>query len=223
MTAKEKLCYNRGEVMEMNVTSKIIPERLAKTACMIMKFFCYFAIAFYLLGFVLSLMGRQSFTVHTNEGAYEVIYAQENYEVPAEGMKVSTGDQIYVQRNAQGRIDGMTQAGLSLMYAVHALPIGVSLWFLSRVCVNVSGGVIFTRKNAQYLFYYGLTQCFAALAVPFIKLLICGAVNQFTTSSVFVATGQDLWNILIPGVAFVIAAYIIDYGAQLQDEVDHTL
>lgn len=207
----------------MNVKSTLIPERLAKTACTLMKFFCYLAIAFYLLGFVLSLMGRQSFTVHTNEGTQEVIYAQENYEAPAEGMKVSTGDQIYVQKNAQGQIDGITQAALSLMYAVHAIPIGTAFWFLSRVCANISGGIIFTRKNAQYLFYYGLTQCFAALAVPFIKLFICAAVNQITTSRVSVATGQDMWNILIPGVAFVIAAYIIDYGAQLQDEVDHTL
>ena len=28
---------------------------------------------------------------------------------------------------------------------------------------------------------------------------------------------------LIPGIAFLVAAYIIHYGVHLQDEVDHTL
>ena len=32
-----------------------------------------------------------------------------------------------------------------------------------------------------------------------------------------------MFNMLIPSIAFIVAAYIIHYGVHLQDEVDHTL
>lgn len=33
----------------------------------------------------------------------------------------------------------------------------------------------------------------------------------------------NMLNRLFPGIAFLVAAYIIHYGIRLQDEVDHTL
>ena len=44
-----------------------------------------------------------------------------------------------------------------------------------------------------------------------------------SASQIMISTGSDMLNRLFPGIAFLVAAYIIHYGIRLQDEVDHTL
>ena len=121
------------------------------------------------------------------------------------------------------RSDPAVQAGLSLMYAVHIIPMIFAYWFLSRVFSNINKGQIFTEQNSSYLLYYGMLQLGAAVFVPFIKLLICRVVNLASGGRMSISTGRAVLNMLIPGIAFIVAAYIIHYGVHLQDEVDHTL
>ena len=109
------------------------------------------------------------------------------------------------------------------MYAVNAIPIIFAFWCFSRVFSNVRKGQIFTEQNASYLLYYGLLQCFVAVLVPFIKLLISWLTNLVSDGRLSISTGQTVINTLIPSIAFIVAAYIIHYGVHLQDEVDHTL
>lgn len=208
----------------MKMISQSARERLIKAACLLVQIACYAALAFYVFGFVLSVMGRQTFTFHASTGTYDrVIYAQENYEGDAEGMFITTQDGIHVMPNHDGKIDLTTQIGLSLMYAVEMVPAAVAMWFLSRVCTNVYRGNIFVGKNAQYLSFYGAIQIFAAFVVPFLKLFFCFVVNQIADSQISISTGQNSLQTLVSGIAFMIAAYIIGYGVCLQDEVDHTL
>lgn len=68
-----------------------------------------------------------------------------------------------------------------------------------------------------------MIQFFAAFFVPFIKMFICYLTNLVSNSHVSISTGSDMLNNLIPSIAFIVAAYIIHYGINLQDEVDHTL
>ena len=106
---------------------------------------------------------------------------------------------------------------------LNIVPMILAYWFLSRVFTNVNKEQIFTDQNAAYILYYGLLQIFSALFVPFIKLLVCGLANQSAASRITISTGSDMLNRLFPGIAFLVAAYIIHYGIRLQDEVDHTL
>ncbi|MCI8302283.1 MAG: hypothetical protein HFF68_05910, partial [Oscillospiraceae bacterium] len=76
---------------------------------------------------------------------------------------------------------------------------------------------------ASFLLYYGLLQFFGAVFVPFIKLLICWLASLASDGRITISTGQNMLSALIPGIAFLVAAYIIHYGVHLQDEVDHTL
>ncbi|MCI8527310.1 MAG: DUF2975 domain-containing protein, partial [Oscillospiraceae bacterium] len=96
-------------------------------------------------------------------------------------------------------------------------------WFLSRVFSNINKGEIFTEQNSSYLLYYGILQFSVAVFVPFIKLLICWLTNLVSNGQMSISTGQTMFNMLIPSIAFIVAAYIIHYGVHLQDEVDHTL
>ena len=109
------------------------------------------------------------------------------------------------------------------MYAVHVLPLIAAYWLLSRVLSNIQAGRIFVDQNAGYLLWYGLIQCGVAVLVPLLKMLICQVCNLFSQSQISIGISLNLMGALFPGVAFVVAAYILHYGVSLQDEVDHTL
>ena len=208
----------------MKFIQKLANERFARPAAQLMKFACYFVICFYVLCTVLSFMGRQSFFLHTKTGTYErAIYAEENHAAHSRSMTVFMGDDIHVWTNDNDQIDLTIQIGLSLMYAVHIVPMIFAYWFLSRVFSNINKGHIFTEKNSSYLLYYGMLQFSVAVFVPFIKLLICWLTNLISNGRMSISTGQAMFNMLIPSIAFIVAAYIIHYGVHLQDEVDHTL
>ena len=208
----------------MKFIQKLANERFARPAAQLMKFACYFVICFYVLCTVLSFMGRQSFFLHTKTGTYErAIYAEENHAAHSRSMTVFTGDDINVWTNDNDQIDLTIQIGLSLMYAVHIVPMIFAYWFLSRVFSNINKGHIFTEKNSSYLLYYGMLQFSVAVFVPFIKLLICWLTNLISNGRMSISTGQAMFNMLIPSIAFIVAAYIIHYGVHLQNEVDHTL
>ena len=208
----------------MKFIQKLANERFARPAAQLVKFACYFVICFYVLCTVLSFMGRQSFFLHTKTGTYErAIYAEENHAAHSRSMTVFTGDDIHVWTNDNDQIDLTIQIGLSLMYAVHIVPMIFAYWFLSRVFSNINKGQIFTEKNSSYLLYYGMLQFSVAVFVPFIKLLICWLTNLISNGRMSISTGQAMFNMLIPSIAFIVAAYIIHYGVHLQDEVDHTL
>lgn len=208
----------------MKFIQKLTDERFAKPAARFMRFACYFVICFYILCTILSFMGRQTFFLHTKTGTFEqAIYAEENHASHSRGMTVSMGDDIHVWTNAHDQIDLTIQIGLSLMYAVHMVPMMFAFWFLSQVFSNISQGQIFTEQNSFYLLYYGVLQLFVAVFVPFIKLLIGWLASLAADGGMDVSTGQAMVPMLFPGIAFMVAAYIIHYGVHLQDEVDHTL
>ena len=208
----------------MKLFQALANERFARPAAGLIKFACYFAICFYVLCTVLSFMGRQTFFLHTKTGNFErAIYAEENHNAHSRSMTVSMGDDIHVWTNSSDQIDLTIQLGLSLMYAVNTIPIVLAFWFLSRVFSNIYRGEIFIEKNASCLLYYGLLQLFVAVVVPFIKLFLCWLTNLVSDGRMSVSTGQRMFNMLIPSIAFIVAAYIIHYGVHLQDEVDHTL
>ena len=208
----------------MKFIQKLANEQFAKPAAQVMKFACYFAICFYVLCTVLSFMGRQTFFLHTKTGTFErAIYAEENHNSHSRSMTVHTSDDIHVWTNDNDRIDPTIQIGLSFMYAINMVPMIFAYWFLSRVFSNINKGEIFTEQNSSYLLYYGLLQFSVAVFVPFIKLLICWFINLVSNGRMSISTGQSMFNMFIPSIAFIVAAYIIHYGVHLQDEVDHTL
>lgn len=208
----------------MKPIQKLINERYARLAARFMTFACYLAILILLLTLALSLMGRQTFYLHTSTASYSsAIYAEKNHNPSSRSLTVYTNDDIHVWTDAHDQIDPTIQIGISLMFAVSVVPLMFAFWFLSRVFVSVSNGQIFTEQNAACLLYYGLLQLSTALFAPFVKLLIAAFVNLICDGRIAVATGKDILSGIIPNVAFLVAAYIIHYGIYLQDEVDHTL
>lgn len=208
----------------MKFIQKLTNEQFARSAARLMKYICYFVICFYVLGTLLSFMGRQTFFLHTKTGPFErAICAEEDHDFDFRGMTVSTGDDIHVWTNQNDQIDPVIQIGLSFLYAIHALPMAFACYLLSRVFSNIDQGLIFTQKNSTYLLYYGVIQFSVAVFVPWIKLLICQLVNFVSNGRMSISTGQAMLQMLLPSIAFIVAAYIIHYGVYLQDEVDHTL
>lgn len=208
----------------MKFFQKLTNERFAKRAAQVMKIACYLLICFFFLCTVLALMGRQTFFLHTKAGNFEsAIYAEDNHDWHSRGMTVSMGDDIHVWTNDNDQIDLIIQVSLCLMYALHMVPMIFAVWFLSRVFANIQRGQIFTEQNSTYLLYYGLLQFLTAILVPWIKLLLCWLTNLVSNSRMSISTGQARFTMLLPGIASIVAAYIIHYGVHLQDEVDHTL
>ena len=199
-------------------------ERFAKRAARFMECICYFIICFFIFSAVLSFMGRQTFILHTKTGSFDhAIYMEEDHDPPSRYMTVSLNDSIHVWTNDNDQIDLTVHIGLSLMYAVVTVPMIFAFLFLARVFSNIQKEQIFTDQNSRYLLYYGLLQLSASVFSPFIKLLLCWIVNQVSDCRIAISTGQNMFNSLVPSIAFIVAAYIIHYGVHLQDEVDHTL
>ena len=199
-------------------------ESLAKSAARFMKYICYVVILFFIAGLGLSVVGRQTFILHTSTGTYDnAIYSETNHDWTSRGPTVSMNDEVRVIAYDGNKIDVITQIGLSAMYAVNVIPLVFGFWFLSRVFNNIHKGRIFIEQNASYLLYYGLIQIAVAVLVPFIKLFISYFANKFTGSVLSISTGQNSVIGLASNIAFIVAAYIIHYGVHLQDEVDHTL
>ena len=209
----------------MKKVRNLLNERTAKSAAGFMKYICYLIIVFFVFSLVLSIIGRQTFILHTSTGTYDnAIYSEKNHDLTSHGLTVYMKDTVHVTAGVNGEeIDLITQIGLSAMYAVNVVPLIFCFWFLGRVFSNVNNGRIFTNQNANYLLYYGLIQITVAVFVPFIKLFISYLANLFTSSQISIATGQNLISDLITNIAFIVAAYIIHYGVHLQDEADHTL
>ena len=107
----------------MKLIERFANGRFAQPAALVMKVVCYFIIGFYILCTILSLMGRQTFFLHTKTGAFEqAIYAEESHDAHPSGMTVRTGDDIHVWTNENDQIDLTIQIGLSLLYAVQTVP-----------------------------------------------------------------------------------------------------
>lgn len=208
----------------MKLMKAFLNESYAKSAAQFLRYVCYVIMAFMFMCLLLSCMGRQTFTLHSHTGTYErAIYSEENHEPQSRALTVSINDDIHVWTNGNNEIDSITQIGISIMYAFHAIPLILAYWLLSRVFSNVHKGQIFTEQNAHHLLGYGLVQFSVAIFVPFIKLFVLWITNLISSSRISISTGHDLLNTLIPSIAFIVAAYIIHYGIYLQDEVDHTL
>ena len=207
----------------MNFFTRLMNAHVARGAAYVMRVVCFIVIAFGILCLIFSLMGRQSFRLHTSTGVYEDAILADQDGGSTRNMTVYGTDDIFIDANAEDQIEFPTKAALYTISVLNIVPMILAYWFLSRVFTNVNKERIFTDQNAAYILYYGLLQIFSALFVPFIKLLVCGLANQSAASQIMISTGSDMLNRLFPGIAFLVAAYIIHYGIRLQDEVDHTL
>ncbi len=207
----------------MKKANVLLSERAATMAAAFMQCICYLLIAFIVCGTVLSLMGRQTFILRIGTHTYDdAIYAEKDHDRKGtRGPTIGLRDDIRVA--ADEKVDLITQVGISAMYVVQMAPVMFGFWFLAKLFRNIGNGVIFTEQNARYLLYYGLLQGATAIVVPLVKVGVCWLVNQCTTNQLSISTGQSFFDDLIPGVAFLVAAYIIRYGVHLQDEADHTL
>lgn len=217
-----QLCAAKKELMRW--IQKILSERVARNASAILQIISYLAVLLGVICLVLAFLGRQTYDLHTPEASRsDTFYADTSPEDGSSYMTVSSNDRITVSSAPDGRVDLGTHIGLTAMYTVGLLPWIAAFLLLAQVFGNVSKGEIFTEKNARFLLYYGLLQLGNAIVVPPLKLLIARVANMLTQSQIAVSTGQNFFDLLIPSLAFIVAAYIIHYGIALQDEVDHTL
>lgn len=208
----------------MKLMHKLTNQQFACSAARVAKWICYFAICFSVFSALLSFMGRQTFSLHTESGVFEnAIYAEQDHAPHSRGLTVSLGDDIHVWADGDGQIGLPAHMALSFLYAVHTAPMAAAFWLLGRVFSNIQNGEIFSDRNSSYLLYYGLLQFSAAAVVPLIKLLVCWLFSLASVNRLSLSTGQAAPSMLVSCAGFVVAAYIIHYGVHLQDEVDHTL
>ena len=207
----------------MKWTQKLLDEAFARRAAGLMCWLCRLVMAFALFCLVLSVLGRQTFTLHTAAGTFErAIMAEQDHAAYSGALTVHTSDDVYVHA-ADGQPGPAVRVGLVLLYAADALPMLAAYWLLSRVFGRVAGGQIFTAANARSLLYYGLLQLAVALLIPWVKMAVCALASLAGQGELSLSTGSQMLNAFIPSIAFLVAAYILHYGIHLQDEVDHTL
>ena len=209
----------------MKIINSLLNPKMAKRTAEFMKIICYIIIFLFIMMLALSFMGRLQYDLRVGDKTYsDAIYAEENHDFTSRALTVSSSDSLRIRASAaNGKIDLISYIAITLMYALSIIPLMYAYYFLSKVFANVAKGEIFVEKNAHYLLYYGVIQAVVAVVVPFVKLLIVQIANSLVSDRISLATGTHMINQLIPGIAFIVAAYIINYGVHLQDEADHTL
>lgn len=125
-----------------------------------MRVVCFIVIAFGILCLIFSLMGRQSFRLHTSTGVYEDAILADQDGGSIRYMTVYGTDDIFIDANAEDQIEFPTKAALYTISVLNIVPMILAYWFLSRVFTNVNKERIFTDQNAAYILYYGLLQIF---------------------------------------------------------------
>lgn len=199
--------------------------KTAKTLSGIMKYICYLTMFLLTAILILSFMGRLEYDLTTTSENYpNAIYAEENHDYSSRGFTISSSDNIYINTQSEdGKIELATYISLVLMYSLGIIPIIFSYFFLSKIFANIETGEIFNRKNAHYLLYFALIRITVAVVLPFVKLLIAQITNMFSSDIISLSVGSTMLNDFIPNIAFLVAAYIINYGVNLQEEVDATI
>lgn len=203
----------------------LLNHKLATKTAKLMNVLCHIAIILFVIMLALSFLGRLQYVLSVGGTTYErAIYAEENHDFTTRGLTVSSSDTLRVRAATNdGTIELLTYIVIVLMHAINLIPLIFAYWFLAKVFANVAKGEIFVEKNARYLLYFGIIKGAVAVVLPFVKLLIIQIANAFVADRISLATGSDIINQLVPSVAFLVAAYIINYGIHLQDEADHTL
>ncbi|MFV0498061.1 MAG: DUF2975 domain-containing protein [Candidatus Fimivivens sp.] len=209
----------------MKKLHNLLNQKTAQNASQFMKVICYMMIGLLAIMLILSFMGRLQYDLrYTGEHYPHAIYAEKSHDFSTRSLTVSSNDDLRIRTQSEdGKIELSSYIAIVTMYAVGIIPLMFAYLFLSKVFANVAKGEIFVQKNAHYLLYYGLIQVALAVVLPFVKLLIVQIANMLVTDHISLATGSDMINNLIPSIGFLIAAYIINHGVNLQDEADHTL
>lgn len=203
----------------------LLNHKLATKTAKLMNVLCHIAIILFVIMLALSFLGRLQYVLSVGGTTYEhAIYAEENHDFTTRSLTVSSSDTLRVRAATDGgTIELLTYIVIVLMHAITIIPLIFAYWFLAKVFANVAKGEIFVEKNAHYLLYFGIIKGAVAVVLPFVKMLIVQIANALVADRISLATGSDMINQLVPSVAFLIAAYIINYGIHLQDEADHTL
>lgn len=209
----------------MKIMHSLLNQAIAQKIARFMKIVCYIIIFLFCTMLILSFTGRLQYNLRVGGETYShAIYAEENHNFTSRSFTVSSQDDLRIHASAMdGKINLFSYIAIVLIYAIDIIPLMFAYWLLSRVFGNVVNGEIFVEKNAHYLLYYGIIQAAVAVVAPFVKLLIVLIANTFVADRISLATGTNMINQLIPSMAFLVAAYIINYGVHLQDEADHTL
>ncbi len=190
---------------------------------------CYFMIGIYAFLVVLCALGRLEYGLQYDTGQYISgrIYAGEVHDYTMSNWTVrNVDDDLYVTvQSDTGNIKLSTYVAISGMYIIGFVVVITSLGFLSKVFNNVAKGEIFTEKNARYLLYYSVIQIALTVVYPVLKRLIVYFANVLGEGGDFIRITMNMPNFqnVVLSVAVFVAAYIIKYGVDLQDEADHTL
>lgn len=199
--------------------------KTAKNLSGIMKNICYLIMFLLTAILILSFMGRLEYSLTTTGENYpNAIYAEENHDFDTRALTISSQDDVYISTQSEdGKIEPVTYISLVLMYSLAIIPTIFAYFFLSKIFGNIEKGEIFVKENAHYLLYFAIIRIAVAVVLPFIKLLIVQITNIFVTDIISISVGSNMLNDLIPNIAFLVAAYIINYGVNLQEEVDATV
>ncbi|MEG1758668.1 MAG: hypothetical protein RR235_09470, partial [Oscillospiraceae bacterium] len=198
----------------MKIMHKLLNQKVAMGTAKFMKVICYIIIFLFVIMLALSFMGRLQYHLQVGEKTYaHAIYAEEDHDFSMRSLTVKSNDSLRIHAAADdGTIDIITYVAITIMYAINIIPLMLAYWFLAKVFANVAKGEIFTQKNAHYLLYFGAIQAVVAIAVPFVKLLVVQIANSLVADRISLAIGTNMLNEFVPSVAFIVAAYIINYG-----------
>lgn len=211
----------------MSLIQKLANEKLAKKAAGFMKLVCWMLILMYIWCIFMAFIDSGSIT-YSSEDEQAAEYEAKQKNIQLRFLTIRQHWYIDILPREQIVEDHLIpepiRTGMSWIFTVYAVPIVIGFYFLGRIFANIQKGMAFTEQNARYLLYYGLLQFVGAFVVPRINDFIVQYVNTISQSRLLFSMGDDgIINRLMPCAVYIVAAYIIHHGFNLQDEVDHTL
>ena len=99
----------------MKIFTRLMNAHVARGAAYVMRVVCFIVIAFGILCLIFSLMGRQSFRLHTSTGVYEDAILADQDGGSTRNMTVYGTDDIYIDANAEDQIEFPTKVALYMI------------------------------------------------------------------------------------------------------------
>jgi len=211
--------------MKPNILSKLVQKKVARRFASALQILCWLMMLLAGLSIVLALLGRVEVALNTPQGYYE------NALLAAEDPGASTrlffiklsGHDIRLTVTVDGGIGAAAWMGVALLCIIRLAPIGVCFFCMACFFGNVVEERVFVTSNAALLLRTGCVLLAASLIGPLLNAyMVPWLVSVFSANTLSVGVQLDLSQMVF-GAVLLVAAYIMYYGIELQDEVDHTL
>ncbi len=198
----------------------LLSERAGKILAVLLQILCAVLFLVTLYHCIRVWFGYAEINLTTQELMHERVSLRG--EIQQQVSYILLPDEIHL--TAMNGIAAITWIGISLMGMLRFLPYAFCYFMFILFFRNIAKKKIFITQNEDILLYCGVVLLLASMLVPVINGYAIPALINALTDNV-IGVGVNLLSDPRPtqGIVLLVAAYVLRYGINMQNEADKKL